>query len=260
MSKKPLPYNIVQSVDRAFSVFGLFILKRKPLGITEIAQELELHTSVVHRLLSTMEAHHFVEQLSDSSKYQIGPKAFELGAVYMNNSLIMEGKRFLPELANKTGKMAHLGILHEETVLYLVNQVPHESIRMLPQVGIRKPVSSTAAGKILLAWLDEEQVSTLIKNQGLSISTPNSIRTIDEFFTELVKVREQGYAVDNHEMAMDFQCVAVPVRDNTGNVIAAISIGGRKISLDSMDEIVDILLSYSEAISERLGYLPSQFI
>lgn len=256
MKKENTPYFIVQSVDRAFSIFELFIRERRPLGITDVADELKLHKSVVHRLLATMEAHQLLEQLPDTGKYQVGPKSFELGSVYANNSLITEGKRFLPELAEKLGEKAHLGILHEGTVLYLLNQESPKSTRINTPVGVRNPVSATALGKALLAWIDESQARSILDKQGMAVHTPNSIRTAEAFMEELQRVRERGYAIDNEELSVGFRCVAFPIRDHSGKVIAAISVGGRSFGENSLEPIAEVVRDYAVLISERLGYIP----
>ncbi|MDF2721516.1 MAG: IclR family transcriptional regulator [Paenibacillus sp.] len=256
MKSEDTPYYIVQSVDRAFSIFELFIRERRPLGITDVAEELKLHKSVVHRLLATAEARQLLQQNPDTGKYQVGPKCFELGSVYANNSLITEGKRFLPELAEKLGEKAHLGILNEGTVLYLLNQESPKSTRINAPVGVRNPVSATALGKALMAWLDEAQALDILHKQGLSVYTPKSIRTIGVYMDELKKVRARGYAIDDEELSVGFRCVAFPIRDHTRKVIAAISVGGRTFEADRLDSVASVVRDYAVLISERLGYVP----
>jgi DNA-binding IclR family transcriptional regulator len=260
MKKENTPYYIVQSVDRAFSIFELFIRERRPLGITDVAEDLKLHKSVVHRLLATAEAHQLLEQNPETGKYQVGPKCFELGSVYANNILITEGKRFLPELAEKLGEKAHLGILHEGTVLYLLNQESPKSTRINAPVGVRNPVSATALGKALMAWLDEVQALDILHKQGLAVHTPKSIRTVESYMEELKQVRARGYAIDDEELSVGFRCVAFPIRDHTSQVVAAISVGGRSFGTDSLESVAEVVRDYAVLISERLGYVPKGVI
>ncbi|MBP1992466.1 IclR family transcriptional regulator [Paenibacillus eucommiae] len=252
------PYFLVQSVDRAFQIFKLFIQERKPLGITEVAQALKLHKSVVHRLLATMQSHQLLEQVTETGKYKVGPMAFELGSVYMNNSLMAEGRRVLPQLAEETGGLAHMGILQQGSVLYLINQEPMKSMRMNAPVGVRKPLSTTALGKALLAWKEEDEVKRLLQEQDIAVSTPHLIPTIEASLEELRKVRETGYAVDNEEMAVGFRCIAAPVRDQTGEVIAAISMGGRIALTENLEKIADLVVNCANLVSERLGYVTKE--
>jgi DNA-binding IclR family transcriptional regulator len=165
----------------------------------------------------------------------------------------------LPELAEKLGEKAHLGILHQGTVLYLLNQESPKSMRVNTPVGVRNPVSTTALGKTLLAWLDEARVLDILQTQGMPASTPNSIRTPDVYLAELKRVRERGYALDNEELSIGFRCAAAPVRDHTNEVIAAISVGGRSFGESDMVKVAGIVCNYAALISERLGHVPKVF-
>lgn len=257
MKKTETPYFMIQSVDRAFTILAVFIKERRPLGISEIADEVNLHKSVVHRLLATMKEHQILEQQPDTGKYEVGPRAFELGSIYMNSGLFTEGKRYLPELAEKVGETAHLAILQQGSVLYLVNQVSPKPLMLNAPIGVRNPVNTTALGKALVAWKSEEEVRELLQYYGMVASTANSIDTVPEFLYELAKVREHGYAVDNEEITLGHRCVAAPVRDQTGDVIAAISVGGslRTIPPERTEEVAELVINYAGVISERLGYI-----
>lgn len=258
MSRENTPYYMLQSVERTMMIFEVFIRERRALGITEIADEVKLHKSVVHRHLATLQAFQMLEQLPETGKYQVGPKAFEFGSVYMNNSLIMQGRRILPELAEKIGETAHLAILNQGSVLYLENRESPKSLRMYAPVGVRNPISTSALGKVLVAWKPEAEIRELLAASGMPRRTAKSISTADAYLEELMLVRQRGYAVDDEENAPDFRCVAAPLRDHTDQVVAAISVGGdiRIIHPDKTEAIADVVKTYAVAISERLGYVP----
>jgi DNA-binding IclR family transcriptional regulator len=250
------PYYIVQSVERALMIIDVFIRKNKPLGIPEIAEEVNLHKSVVHRLLATLKAFQMLEQSPETGKYTVGPKAFEFGTIYMNNPLIMEGRRLLPGLTEETGELAHMAILNQGSLLYVIHQGSPKSLLVYVPVGIRNPLNTTALGKVLLAWKDEAEVRQLLQIQGMEQRTEKSITEIDVFIAELSKVRVQGFALDNEETKISSRCLAFPVRDNTGMVVAGISISGtiRTIPEERIEEMAAIVRNYALAISERLGY------
>lgn len=250
------PYFIVQTLDRAISIIDLFIRERKPLGVTEVAAELQIHNSIAHRLLATMEYRGLLEKVADSGKYYVGALAFEFGAIYMNNRFVTEGKRLLPELAEKVGGSAHMAVLNQGMVLYLVNQEAPQSLLLNAPVGVRNPVNVTALGKALVAWMAPEQVTELLKAHGMAVRTQQSIRTAEAFLEQLAEVRERGYSMDNEELVAGFRCVAAPVRDHTKEVVAAISAGGttKMITTDNLEQVADWVKSYAAAISERLGY------
>lgn len=235
----------------------MFVKERKPLGITEIAEEVNLHKSVVHRLLATMKVHQILNQDPETGNYEVGPKAFELGTIYMNSSLFNEGKRFLPELADKVGETAHLAILQQGSVLYLVNQVSPKPLMLNAPIGIRNPINTTVLGKVLVVWKQEEEVIDLLHTYGMVISTPNSIRTVSAFLEELRRVRDNGYAVDDEEINLGHRCVSAPLRDQSGEVIAAISVGGtiKILPPERTEEVAEMVRNYAKVISERLGYV-----
>lgn len=253
---KETPYYIVQSVERAFMIIDVFIRKNKPLGIPEIAEEVKLHKSVVHRLLATMKAFQMLEQSPETGKYTVGPKAFEFGTIYMNNPLIMEGRRLLPGLSEETGELAHMAILNQGSLLYVIHQGLPKSLLVYVPVGTRNPLNTTALGKVLLAWMDEAEVRQLLQAQGMEKRTEKSITDIDAFMAELDDVRTQGFALDNEETKIGSRCVAFPVRDNTGTVVAGISVSGttRTIPEERIEEMAATVQNYALAISERLGY------
>lgn len=251
------PYFVVQTLDRALAIVDLFIRERKPLGITEVAAELKVHNSIVHRLMATMEHRGMLEKVAESGKYYVGARAFEFGAIYMNNRFVTEGKRLLPELAEKVGGSAHMAVLNQSMVLYLVNQEAPQSMLWNAPVGIRNPVNVTALGKALVAWMEPEQLADMLKAQGMAVRTLHSIQSVDAFVEQMADVREKGYSLDDEELVLGFRCVAAPVRDRTNEVVAAISAGGttRMITPENVEHVADLVKNYAAAISERLGYV-----
>lgn len=253
---KESPYFIVQSVDRAFSIIDVFIRKNKPLGIPEIAEEVKLHKSVVHRLLATMKAHQMLEQSPETGKYSVGPKAFEFGSIYMNNELILEGRRLLPGLTEEAGELAHMAVLNQGSLLYVIHQGSPKSLLAYVPISMRNPLNTTAIGKVLLAWMEEEKAVQLLRSGEMERRTEHSITDVDAFLAELRVVAAKGYAVDNEETRLGDRCVACPVRDRTGEVIAGISVSGtvRSIPEERIQEMAETVGKYAAAISERLGY------
>ncbi|MDF2720489.1 MAG: Transcriptional regulator IclR, partial [Paenibacillus sp.] len=253
---KENPYYIVQSVERALMIVDVFIRKNKPLGIPEIAEEVKLHKSVVHRLLATLKAFQMLEQSPETGKYTVGPKAYEFGSIYMNNPLIMEGRRLLPGLSEETGELAHMAILNQGSLLYVVHQGVPKSLLAYVPVGMRNPLNTTGLGKVLLAWKDEAEARQLLQAQGMEKRTEKSITDIDAFMSELNAVKSRGYALDDEETKLGSRCIAFPVRDNTGAVVAGISVSGttRTIPEEQIEETASIVRNYALAISERLGF------
>lgn len=248
------PYYRIQSVDRTMNILKCFIVERRALGVSEIARMLGLNKSAVHRFLLTLKDHGFVEQLKDSDRYIIGPTAFELGSVYTNSTdLTVEGKKVLVDLVQQTGYLAHLAILDNNSVLYLVNVEPDHQQYLFGAVGQRRVIYNTALGKSLTAWLPEERVRDIMKSCLFEKVTPHTIDSLEQFLQELERVRQLGFAVDREEATIGAQCVSAPVRNKRGEVVAAISVSGFGIAEHRIQEIGLAVKSSAAQLSRRMG-------
>lgn len=254
-ARKDSPYFMIQSVDRTLHILQAFIQERRPLGVSEVARQLGLNKSVVHRLMLTLLSHGYLQQLKNTDKYMIGPKAFELGSVYTNaTNLIDEGKKILIELVDRIGFTAHLAILEKESVLYLVNVEPDHMKYLFGAVGQRRPIYNTALGKSLVAWLPEEQIRDTLRDCTFEKMTAHTIGSMEQFMEEMERVRQLGFSVDNEEASVGVRCFAAPVRSKDGEVIAAISASGYGVPEESMHEHGLIVKNLASQLSRRIGY------
>lgn len=256
MKDKDAPYYFVQSLDRALAILDLFRQERKPLGITEIAERLGVHKSSVHRMLATLQLRGYVEREPASERYWIGPSLLELGTLYMHEtSLVDESKPFLQQLVDEVGVRAHLATLYDGMVLYLKHAAPSSSMRLDTLLGERTYVHCSALGKCLVAWKSEPDVQAIVDKLGMPAMTPRTIGSAEAFFRELRHVREQGYALDDEEASLGSRCIAAPIRNYTGDVIAAVSINGSAdaIAPERADRLAAAVKRCAAAISGRLG-------
>lgn len=252
---KDAPYFMIQSVDRTLMILQCFIEERRPLGVSEVARQLKLNKSVVHRLMLTLTAHGYLEQIKNADKYMIGPKAFELGSVFTNSTnLIDEGKKVLIELVDRIGFTAHLAILEKASVLYLVNIEPDHMKYLFGAIGQRRPVYNTALGKCLTAWLPEERLNAVLDRCGFEKMTDNTITSREAFLEELERVRQIGFSVDNEEASVGVRCLAAPIRNKDGDVVAAISVSGYGVGEEKINELGITVRSLASQLSRRIGY------
>jgi len=149
-----------------------------------------------------------------------------------------------------------LAVLDKGEVLYIDKRESTKSLRIVSQVGTRLPTHCTGVGKVLLANLPIDQVRRIIATKGLSRYTKNTITDFRRLEEELNLVRQQGYAMDNEEIMESLRCVAVPLRDHTGKVCAAISVSGPSARFDGeqLESIVDLMVRIGREISASLGY------
>ncbi len=250
----------VQSVERTLDILEA-LAKTGEAGIAQLSNQVSLHASTVHRLLSTLIARGYVRQNPDSGRYLLGLKPLDVArAVRDHLDLRMESIPILQELMRRSGETANLAVMDDHQIVYM-EQVssPGWMLRMFVQVGARAPLHSTASGKVLLSALPDEELDRMLHSYRL---TPYASRTIVDtgiLMAELEEVRRQGYATDYGEQEEGVSCIAAPVRDHTGRVLAAISISGPWIRI-TPERVPLLVPSVQEAcarLSAALGYDPA---
>ena len=254
---KKSPNYPIKVLDKSLSVLELLLQKGSPMNMTELSKKLGFYTSTIHRILDTLKHWGYVEQDPHTQKYQLGLKALELGMAKLHQmDLVREATPYLKELVKQCNETVHLGVLGEGEVLYLAKEESSQTIRMISYVGRRAPLHCTALGKVLLAYLPEGERKKILGKKVLPQLTENTITGKRELEKELGKVREQGFALDREENEKDVRCVAAPIRNYQGEVIAALSISSPAFRIDKniQNNLKNALIETSEKISKRLGY------
>ncbi|HET7764119.1 MAG TPA: IclR family transcriptional regulator [Burkholderiales bacterium] len=249
----------LSSVANSLRLIKAFSEDRYEIGISELAKRLGLAKSTVHRLASTLLDQGMLEQNAGDGKYRLGLTLFELGALVRRKmDFTAEARPFLRTLLEKTGETVHLGILDHDSVLYVISLESKQALRMGSKVGTRVPVHATAVGKALLAFQTEEEVGRIV-SRGLPASTPNTLVDGKALQRELALVRTRNYAIDDEESEVGLRSIAAPIRNDAGNVIAAISIAGpvHRMTKKTLLGWVRELVEAAEAISQRLGWTRS---
>ena len=235
---------------RALAILSSFDLDHSEVGVSQVAELVGLHKSTAHRLLATLESQGFVSK-TDRSKYVLGRKIFELGAVaYAQggfHGIVLEE---LGRLVERTRETAHLAVLDNAEVLYLEKVESKRTLRMPSAVGRRHPAHRTALGKVLLAHLDSGGLDRLHERRREDSGTERA----EAFMRELQAVRADGYAVDREEIEIGLMCIAAPITTLSGEVCAAVSISGPKARLANDVEGNALLVrECCGALSIRLG-------
>jgi len=254
---KKSPNYPIKVLDKSLSVLELLLQKGSPMNMTELSKKLGFYTSTIHRILDTLKHWGYVEQDPHTQKYQLGLKALELGmAKLYQMDLIREATPYLKKLVNQCNETVHLGVLEAGEVLYLAKEESSQTIRMCSYVGRRAPLHCTGLGKVLLAHLTEKERKKILGEKVIPRLTKNTLTDKKELEKELDKVREQGFALDREENEKDVRCVAAPIRNYQGEVIAALSISSPAFRIDKniQNNLKNALIETSEKISKRLGY------
>ena len=254
---KKSPNYPIKVLDKSLSVLELLLQKGSPMNMTELSEKLGFYPSTIHRILDTLKHWGYVEQDPHTQKYQLGLKALELGMAKLHQmDMVREATPYLKELVNQCNETVHLGVLEAGEVFYLAKEESSQTIRMISYVGKRAPLHCTGLGKVLLAYLPEKERKRILFRKELPRLTENTITNKRELEKELNKVREQGFALDREENEKDVRCVAAPIRNYQGEVIAALSISSPifRIEKNAQNNQKKALLEISKKISKRLGY------
>jgi IclR family transcriptional regulator, KDG regulon repressor len=248
---------IIQSIDRALRILDLFDEYETELKITEISERMQLHKSTVHSLLKTLQSRNYIEQNAENGKYRLGMKLFERGNLVIRSLDIRTiSKKYLIDLSVKTGNTVHLVILDGKEGIYIDKVEGSSATVLYSRIGRRIPVHCSAVGKALVAHKNGVELNEILDGYLYKQHTPNTLTNESAFIAELEKVRSTGYAMDREENEPGITCLAVPIWDHSGSVVAAMSMSQHSASVndDKMDHTVQMLKEAANKISIELGY------
>lgn len=249
--------NMVKSVGRALDIITLVSLKKGGLGVTEIAKQIDINKSSVYRILSTLAQYGYIEQDEDTGRYKLGYKFLEISSKLLESiDLRAEARPFLQQLEDETNEVIHLVVYDQGEVVYIEKLDGNQTLRMHSKVGKRAPVHCTSVGKAILAYLPLNVVLDILDRKGMALHTDKTITNKDIFIQELASVKRNGYALDLEENEYGITCIAVPIFDHLGKVIAAASISGPTLRMtdERMTHLQARMLHIGKQISVRLGY------
>ncbi|HXW51387.1 MAG TPA: IclR family transcriptional regulator [Candidatus Acidoferrales bacterium] len=249
----------VQSVERTLDILESLVELGSEVGLVEISQAVSLPLATVHRLLGTLIQRGYVKQNRQNRKYSLGFRALQMGSdMRQRFSLRLEARPFLQRLMQSCGESANLAVLDDGEVVYIDQAQSSRILRMFTQIGNRLPAHSTGSGKVMLAFAPPDVVEGILRRYGLSERTGHTIVDLDEFRRELERIRRKGYALDDQEHEEGVRCIAVPVRDESGQVVASLSISGpvTRLNDSQVDEIIPEVVDCGNKLSGRLGYKP----
>jgi len=248
---------MVESADRVLRLLEAFAPHERDVSLAEIAERVALPKSSAHRLLATLVAHGFVERDPATRRYRLGIRLFELGSAAIHErGLHSSAHPVLEQLTQATGETCHLAVLSGLEAVYVNKVDGPASISMSSRVGGRAPFHATSIGKVLTAWAGEELRSRLASLR-LAAYTSHTITDPRALEAELARVRTQGYGLDLEEFEEGLRCVAAPVRDQSGSVVAALGVAGprRRFEDDKLEGLAAQVCSAAAQLSRNLGHL-----
>lgn len=251
-----------QSLERGLAILSTFGAARPLLGVSELAGRVGLSRSTTHRYIATLAALGYLEQDAGSKKYRLGPRVLDLGFSAINSMELREvAAPHLRELSDAVGYTVNMAILDGLDIVYVERcrtfRAGQREIDLNLHVGARLPAYCTSLGKVLLAFLPAEELDRTLATIEFARRGPNTITSRTALAAELRRVRRNGFALNNEELAYGLRSIAAPVLGADGAAVAAINLAVHS-SMVSMHDLTarlsEPLLRAAADVSADLGY------
>ncbi len=251
----------VKSAQRALMVLELLTRSEWPLSFAEIGAELEYPRSSLFGLLKTLQDRHWVALDEQTRRYSLGIRTMEAGNAYLRSiDLVQLAQPQMVQVRDGIEETVQLSVLDGRFNVYLGKVEGKQSLRLASEIGRRLEAHTTALGKMMLAGLSDDELNRLFAGIELEAFTPYTITDFDQLKLELIRTRQRGYATDDEEHTRGVRCVALPIRNDRGQMVAGLSVSFPTVRYtDEQAHIARELLSEAvTAISRELGYSPGQ--
>lgn len=245
-----------QSLERGLEAL-LFLASRKSIGVTELAKELMINKSTAFRILETFQRYNMAEKNKETLKYKLGPAILELSQqLYKNLNILTVARPLMKAYAIEAGESVHLGILSNDSAVIIEQIMTDSRITVNAKIGKREPLHSSAVGKCLWAYSDNDTSEKLFADYHYQSFTAYTINNENSMRKELEKIQVIGYAVDDLELSEEIRCVAAPIFNQNGEAQYAIGISGPAYRLkdEVLQKTATGLKNVAIRISKQLGY------
>ncbi len=247
--------NTIKSLDRALEVF-VRLGEMQGATLSEIAGALDQSPATVYRVLTTFQGHGFADFDDQSQVWNIGPAAFLTGSQFLRRTSLVERARpIMRDLMEATGETANLGIERDGKVLFLGQVETHATIRAFFPPGTASAMHASGIGKALLCRMDDARQRAVLAASKLEAFTPHTLTAPETIIADLHAAKARGYAVDGEERNLGMRCIAAPVFDVFGEVVAGISVSGptSRISEDSIAALAQPVMDAAARLTVAIG-------
>lgn len=248
----------IQSIDKALDLIEL-LAERDSLSLIELTELLNQPKSSTYRIVLTLENRGFISRSDEDGKYCLGYKPlFITRNMLERNNLRKAAVQEMRKLSELFGDTINLGVLVDHHIMYVEIIESTHALRMTDVVGSKSPFHATAMGKAIAAHMPGDAVSSLL-DHGMERYTEQTITSQEKFMQELVKVKSQGYAIDDQEIVEGARCIAAPVFGMFGHVRGAISVSGpmHRYAEEEIPRVAREVVSAAAAISLKMGHTVS---
>ncbi|MDF2561871.1 MAG: transcriptional regulator, IclR family [Microbacterium sp.] len=247
-----------QSIDRALSLLSAFSPERPRQRVADLVAATGLGQSTVSRMVSAMTALGFLRHHPQTGMYSLGAEVVNLAGIMLNDHPVHSAARQVAQsLAARLGTGVNVAERADAHLSYLCNFEGADAPRNSTLIGRGGPLHATAMGKALLIGKSQAEITAILGSE-FDRYTVHTITDVDALADEVALVAERGYATENEELALRRACIAAPIRDRSGEVVAAVSISGPLSVLrmnEREEELAMILIEQADLISTALGYV-----
>lgn len=255
------PGSTIKSLVKSLRLLKLFSPQRSVWTAEDMMAALGYHKSSVQRILATLEKEGFLAKVAPRrSEYRLGPDILFLGNVAETGlDLRSVARPIMADLVHRTRETCYLCVEDRGQCLYIDKVECSQPVRIIHQVGQRNPMHCTGVGKVLMSGMGDGAVDRLIAADGLKARTCHTITDRRRLRQEIEAIRLTGIALDNEELDLGVKCVAAPIKDSSGGVVAAISLSGpaQRFTAAAIQRFDKEIKAASLAISKALGFNPA---
>ena len=243
----------IQVIERMVSLLDALAHYQDPVSLKELASETGLHPSTAHRILNDLVKTRFVDR-ADTGYYQLGMRLLELGNIVKSHLNVREtALEFMRTLHRQTNQTINLSVRQGDDIVYIDRAFSERSgMQVVRAIGGRAPLHLTSTGKLFLSLDEPKAIRAYATRTGLSGHNKNSITDLSKLEKELAEVRHTGYAKDNEELELGVRCMAAGIHDDSGKMIAGLSISAPADRLQ--EDWKNNLMETAHQISAALGY------
>lgn len=250
---------LIQSLQRGLGILEVVAARGSGAPLAEISRELGLHPSTAFHLLRTLVALGYLSQDASTRRYRLDSKVFHLVAsVSTEGQLVDVAESFVAELARESRETSHLAVYEHGLAVVICKVDGSGPLMVSERIGTRRPLHCTAIGKVLLAYLHEPEVLAVLSQMRLLRYTAKTITDRASLERELARVRDRGYALDDEEFSQGVRCVAAPVFNVSGQLVAALGLSGPtiRVTRERMAELITLVTGSARRLSRHLGADP----
>jgi len=246
-----------QSLERGLRLVETVAANGALTSLAEAARRTGLHRSTAHHLLQTLVSLGYLRQDGETRGYELAAKPFQLtGRTWSPEQLATIAQPCLAELTRRSGEGSSFSVYRDGAVTVVAKREHDGPVRVVQDVGARRPLHCTAVAKAILPWLPAPELAGLVARMRFARHTPKTIVTRAAFEAELRRIRASGHAVDDEEHIEGIRCIAMPVFGHTGQVLGSICTLGPKsrMTYQRLRDLRVLVGQLAAQLSSRLGY------